>query len=619
MRFVRVGIQGFKSFGPLKVLDFPEESGFFFFTGENRVEPDLEGNAAGKTTTWDAICWCLYGKTPRNMKASDVKNWYRDEKVVVWLELVVDDEFYRITRTWNPNSLTLESGKDLSTSKKITQDEVVNLIKLDFDHFLYSILFSQFREQFFDLKQAEKSDLFAQILNLEEWEVYSKRASSQASQLSAFLNDLNMTVSEYGGKVSSLEELDFSEKIAQWEEDHENEILEKKHAIKLLEESVENLRKEAVKSKKELDKLNESLESFTEDSSAIENVLKDAKKELSLSQQEIAEINADIRSKQNQLKKLKSSSDTCPTCGQNVDISHIKAEIKTVEKDLSALEKDLEDANASKSEISDIVADVEQELADLKESVMDKLVKKKELEATDKVNKAEVGRTLVQVNREKSALEDLEKKKNPYEEEEKENVRKIKVLKEIIQEKNLELLATSKRLDQVTYWIKAFKNIRLFVISEVLTQLELEVNNCLFRLGLKDWRIELDIDKETKSGTVRKGFTVNVFSPYNKDPVAWESWSGGETQRLKLAGTIGLSNLILARCGVESFIEIYDEPSNWLSQKGIDQMLETLASRSKEVNKQVWIIDHRSLDFGGFDGIYSVVKNSEGSQFVKNA
>lgn len=616
MRFLKLGIQGFKSFGSEKVFEFPAEPGFYFLTGRNEIEPDLEGNASGKTTTWDAVCWCLYGKTPRNVKAGDVKNWYSDEKVVVWVELEISGERFRVTRTWSPNSLTLQHGEDLQITKKVTQDELEGIIKLNFDHFLYSVLFSQFREQFFDLKPADKSNLFAQILNLEEWDIYSKRATAKSNQLNSFINDLNCNIAEYNGKLSVLESLDFEQKIREWDKEHSEKVIMAEREVEMLSDSLKTLKEEGVKTVRDLKAIETELEEYQESSDSLQVDLKMAKKEEYDINKEVAEVNGEIAVLQNRIQKLKKHSDKCPTCGQTVDISHIEKEKESIADEILEREASFEDLVEAQKEVKSIIFDIQKEIDELTESFQDKIYRKQTLLATNKINKTEANTAMIKLNRGKDTLEALLDKPNPYIAEKEQNQKKIDSLKQVLDQSGAELLSTQTLLDQVSYWAKAFKNIRLFVISEVLTQLELEVNNCLFRLGLKDWRIEFDVDKETKSGTIKKGFTVNIFSPYNTEPVAYESWSGGETQRLKLAGTLGLSNLILARCGVDSLIEIYDEPSNWLSQKGIDQMLETLDSRSKELSKQVWIIDHRSLDYGGFTGMYCVAKRNTGSHFL---
>ena len=618
MKFIQLDIQGFKSFTTKKTFKFPEKAGLYFLTGKNEIEPDLEANAAGKTTLWDAITWCLYNKTPRNKTAGDVKPWYSNEKMVVSLKFELKNTVYTLTRTWSPNSLELrEHGNpgQGDIGRFVTQEELVGIIKLDFDQFLYSILFSQFRGQFFDLGQAAKTELFTQILNLEEWDGYSKKASQRVNQLESILHEIKLDTASLQGKVITLEELNFDKMIDDWEHQREMRIIDYNCQVTVAEADLEELRnkaKECEDKKKEFtgktDDLDDELGKLKIELDAV------LAEEKSLND-EIQDLNTKIGICKHSLTKYDKLGDKCPTCSQIVDPAHIEKELNKIRKKQDAHQVELDDLLEVRKELLGI----KQEILDEKNEKYKKIqeIIAREAAILDKIKslRSDVSKVMSSINQSKARIEKIQSEKNPHVAEKEENANKIKQFNMYIMQKVSEQLSLSGEIEQTTYWVKAFKNIRLFLISEVLTQLEVEVNNCLFRLGLRDWRIEFDIDKENKSGTVKKGFTILIYSPYNTVPVAWESWSGGETQRLKLAGTIGLSNLILARCGIDSYVETFDEPSNWLSQKGIDQLLETLDARSQELNKQIWLIDHRALDSGYFTGIYSVNKDKNGSYF----
>ena len=162
------------------------------------------------------------------------------------------------------------------------------------------------------------------------------------------------------------------------------------------------------------------------------------------------------------------------------------------------------------------------------------------------------------------------------------------------------------------FWVGGFKRIRLFIIDAILRQLEIEVNNSLAALGLPEWRVEFDVERETKSGGVTKGFVVLVYAPLADEPVRLEAWSGGETQRLRLAGDFGLADLIMDRAGLHNTIEFFDEPSAHLSQEGLLDLLDTLQQRAIDHNRVIIIVDHHALDYN-FDGTFTVIKDKGGS------
>jgi DNA repair exonuclease SbcCD ATPase subunit len=133
-------------------------------------------------------------------------------------------------------------------------------------------------------------------------------------------------------------------------------------------------------------------------------------------------------------------------------------------------------------------------------------------------------------------------------------------------------------------------------------------------LGLIEWELGFQVDRETAKGTLQRGFNVAVLSPHNTKAVPWEAWSGGEGQRLRLAANMGLADLIRSRTGTTLNLEVWDEPTQGLSPRGVADLLESLAQRARNEGRQIWIVDHRSYDFGGFAGTATIVKSQSGSR-----
>lgn len=171
------------------------------------------------------------------------------------------------------------------------------------------------------------------------------------------------------------------------------------------------------------------------------------------------------------------------------------------------------------------------------------------------------------------------------------------------------------RFSAASSWVRWFKEIRLAQIGEALTQLELEVNNQVAALGLLDWELRFDVDRENKGGGIQRGFSVSVLSPHNNKPVPWEAWSGGERQRLIVAAQMGLANLIRARTGTLIDLEVWDEPTVGMSPQGVQDLLEALATRADREKRCIWIVDHRTLGFAGFAGEVGAIKTTKGSHF----
>jgi DNA repair exonuclease SbcCD ATPase subunit len=134
----------------------------------------------------------------------------------------------------------------------------------------------------------------------------------------------------------------------------------------------------------------------------------------------------------------------------------------------------------------------------------------------------------------------------------------------------------------------------------------------LKRSGLEDWEIQFATDRETAKGTISHGFSVFLYPPGQKEPIAFENYAGGVSQRWQLATTSGLSEILLARSGIDTDFEVYDEPSTFLSAEGIEDLVECLRDRALSQKRRIYLIDHHVLDKGAFDGMFLVTKTKEG-------
>jgi DNA repair exonuclease SbcCD ATPase subunit len=183
-----------------------------------------------------------------------------------------------------------------------------------------------------------------------------------------------------------------------------------------------------------------------------------------------------------------------------------------------------------------------------------------------------------------------------------------------ITEMDLELVAQN-------YWKKGFKDIRIMLIQQALKEFESYVNMNLVSLGLDNWKVMLDVESETKSGSIRRELSVFVTTTEEgeKMTVPFNVWSGGEGQRLRLAGILGLIDFIQNYNNIEFDMEIYDEPTTWLSNAGITNLIETLAQRAAALDRRVLVIDHRDLEsMGTFDHIITVCKDATGTHIEEN-
>lgn len=617
LTFNSISLQGFKSFDKKQTFYFSNlEKGLYFVTGDNQVEPQLGANGAGKSTLLvESSCWILYGKTSTNLKAGNVKNWQSKELCEVILDFNTDSDNYILRRTQSPNSLTL--SKNNGEAKTVTDEEIVLLLNLDFNSFLYSIVVSQFGSKFFDLQPAEKMDVFASVMedSLACWMDYSDKAKAKKQEIETKIEINERDLSKNSGQIETLQSQDYSTQIDEFESKKNVDIALLTDQIHCKDADIFNLHSELKKTQIALDDVINQIGYMTEHKNSFQIELKDADVEVKEVQEVVSNIRAELNLVNSQHQKLtKLEEGSCPTCQQPVSREHIEKELKILQEKIDSLSQD-------KNEADELLLDIQKNYNSINTKITDEDKKIKEAEKDKSKYEYTIRNINQDIKRAESDKKSLvnnkkttEEKINPYKELQVKNAQEIIKLQAKKKEIETELKSLQEDKAIYEYWVKGFKDIRFMVLSEALAGLEISMNNNLQKLGMEDWEIVLSVDSETKKGTTRKGFTVLVKSPTNKELVPFECWSGGEGQRLRLCGVVGLAQFILDRKGIVCNIECMDEPTQFLSTEGIDNLLQILYDRAEEENKKIFLIDHKNLDtFGGFKSIIKVVKDKDGS------
>ena len=100
LKIVNVGIRNFMSFGDeLQIVEL-EDCGLLLLEGQNMKSSSASSNGSGKTNILEAIVWCLYGRTTKNVPVADVVNNTTKKNCFVAVLLHDDktDDHYEIKR-----------------------------------------------------------------------------------------------------------------------------------------------------------------------------------------------------------------------------------------------------------------------------------------------------------------------------------------------------------------------------------------------------------------------------------------------------------------------------------------------------------------------------------------
>ncbi len=604
----RVTIDNYASITDTIVLDVAKMGpGLHFVRGRNNRNKRLGANGVGKSTLFGAICWALYGRTPDGLRNPDIEPWDNTDKkssfVVVHFNL--DGSDHIITRMTHPNRLLFDD-------KDVSQEFVDKRLCMNIATFTNSVLAGQDRQLFLDLTPSDKLALFSEVLDLDRWRERSKHASERAAKLSEEIHILEelVKIRKAGIEASAATIADLKEKSDNFDTENARKIKVCVRNLSKEEERLNDIRPKYEDAQLKLEQAMEykSIQDQLEKVAADRRIVEKNKIEFE------CKIGNAIREKNDKTLKLAELriAKVCPTCKQKVRKEHTLKHRLELKRQIAQLSKIISMGVPPRThELLEKYQKQEENLSKewkRRQKVVDEAQSVVTVTAPDF---AEAKQKVSALSRE---IEELRNKtENPYFTQYNEARRARKANQSELAENEKQLSLLRRRHARTKFWVKGFKDIRLMIVHETLQELELATNAILEEFGLVGWGIQYDVEKETKSGTIKRGMNVSIRSPHNDKPVKWESWSGGEKQRLRLLGTFALSDVLLNRAGIEPSFEIFDEQSKFLSPEGVSDLVDVLADRAAKMKKTIFLIDHTTIESSRFASTTTIIRSKNGT------
>lgn len=595
--------------GPL-ALDLDRGVGLWYVTGKNAQRSALGANGVGKSTLLaDAPYWCLTGTTIKSKRpGKKVETWVGSGTTKVRLTFLVDNVQHVIDRQRHPNHLLLDGHP-------VDQRTIDSLIGLDAETLRHTLIIGQFGTPFLSLGPEAQAQMIGDILNLWRWDDAMQRAKDKRKLAENALLSSNETVRGCKTSIELAKEQETSvgKLLKEWEYKHNSEL-----------EAADNAYKDAILVNDEL-KLNAPAETpkamitraqakADEHAEALRASMaaSEKAKETALNQRLASQA---VTATEEKLKEYRKPAAVCPECGQEVGRAHIRKKLTELNAKLTVAKNDL--TNATTFSVAATNA------AHMAATKLDKLatelrVVQLEYEKVSEANikyREDLGKSEAAVKMADAVLRALQVQNNPHMvhwQRAQENL--LAAEHQLL--KNEKLVQKYQREHDIAdYWWNAFKEIRLAIIDQALTELALATTAHAEALGMGG-RIEFLTEKENTSGSILPKFTVAIYPEGQDDTVDWES-SGGEDQRWSLAATLGLSDMLLSRAGISTNIEVLDEPTTHLSAVGVDYLLEHLRTRATLLGRSIYFVDHNSLNKGEFQGMLVLEKDSTGTHLVE--
>lgn len=591
LQLTRILLRRFRSYCQETVIDFDQDPGLHLIGGRNEVnfdEPD--GNGAGKSSIWHALCFACYGASVDGARASDLIT-RGCTSTDVEVHYLVDQESLRIRRTSPPNRLYLNG-------EQVEQEAVNEALGLSKVRFLNSVVFGQDVPTFLDLPLTARGDLLEDVLPLQCWLKAARLAETKSSDLERRLKDLNLDLAHCEGELRGLPDLGgLRENFRQW-----NEVLERRKAELAFSYEEAKSTFSMFQSRKAAQK------TYLSRTRSYEFSCQETRDRIQTLKSRLAVL----REKEARLQEedlFLTEQTVCPTCNQPIS------------KDFSSarLEQVYHLCNVQLQRR----ADVQEQLREAEKHLKEQLLDLETVRQQDTAHERETYKLDSEIRMAQRTLEtlkgrrsDLDRKSNPYARTINQTRKRELEIKSQISSLKETLQGLEGEQTQLQFWKQAFKRVRLFCLTGVLEQLEMETDALIRAFGLLSCQIGFTTETETRSGTARLGVQAEIQS--NGVSVPYTTYSPGERQRIRLCAALGLANLIQDWSGVSYGFEVWDEPSAWLSEVGIEHLLQCLRDRAQATGKSIFLCDHRGLTYSGFKEVWTVVNDQNGSHIERN-
>jgi Herelleviridae exonuclease len=610
LSLTEIEVEDFKNFAGRHVLRVGDLApGLHFVRGVNLANPRLGPNGVGKSTlVADAPCWCLTGKTVKGRPTTAVRPWRSKKQPRVALTLACDGAERVVVRGPRATDLTLDGAT-------VGQGDVDRLVGLDHALLTQSVVFGQGRPLFFDLAPRDKMQLLSDAMGLERWErradAAAKRARRLQDALAGVRGELAGLETARGHAQEALEEARGASE--RWAGERAQKVEGLAHAARAARARADSLEVRRGEASVAADKAGLAAKLLRPDVEAAQEALGKLRQEARDHERQIQQLSDQLTDNMAQERTF-AETGTCPTCGQTVGkkdadkhIRRLRARGDELEGQCDAAGKEAVARNKKISALTSTTQRDEAALAKLEDQLCAAADEQRSLDRELAAARAEAAAA-------ERARTDAEEETNPHREASAAARARLREIKAETAEKDDRATKLEASAERAQFWARGFRDIRLMVIDDLLADLQETTAAMLEDLGLGEWEVRYTTERETGAGTTQRALHVEVTSPTSGEPQHWEDWSGGEGQRLRVAGALALSEVLLAHAGVGVDFRVLDEPTRGLSREGVRDLCDMLAAYAEEAGLRLFFVDHHANEGAVFASSITVVCDKSGAR-----
>ena len=608
--FKTMKLHNFMSYSDAEVA--LNRNGYVLVNGiNNNPDDNAKSNGTGKSSLFSAISWALTGLTVSGSK--EVANIHTEGTTSVDLIFSVDNHVYTITRTKNPSNLKIfidgedKSGKGIRDTEKLLSEYLP-----DITHSLLNsviILGQGLPQKFTNNSPSGRKDVLEKLSNSDFMISDLKaRVDKRRTQLQNDIRNCENNITDLTARkeltTKRIESL--NEELSEMTDDTINEY---KAQIETFEKSIEEFVKSIDEDTNLINDLTIELNdiqakitnSFDEYNKGKETItLKDTSEVID----KIQILSADILSLKNEINRLDSITDVCPTCGQKlpnvekIDTTDKKAKLENLNAEMIALMKhkqEIESYNSEKLKAYDDKFQEEQKrYKELLNTISTNLSNAQESKSKAEQSKSSFEANINTINFKINSFEETKHKLKAEIETEKSNNEKF--IKEILYYNTNKDNLTS-HLDVNTKMSTILKrDFRGYLLTNVIDFISVQA---------KEYSMDL-------FGTDKLDFYLdgnNIAITYDKKD--YEVLSGGEKQKVDVIIQLAIRDMLCKFLNFSSNILVLDEITDSLDITGSQKMFNLISTKLNDV-EAVYIVSHHQNDFEiPVDSEITVVKGSD--------
>ena len=610
--FRNIHLHNFFSFADAEIsLD---DLGYVLVSGRNNNPDDMAlSNGSGKSTIFNALCWVLTGETLQGINSNIENIFTNPNDCWVSVEFDIDDDHFYLRRVKTPRpDLKIfineedKSGKGIRESSQLLAQYIPDLNSKLIGSII--ILGQGLPHRFTNNRPAQRKEILENLTKSDYMiQAIKDQLDSRQFELKTILRqyedkriEYNTQIKVYNNQLKEVEKELLECSIYSSDGNGEDTLKDLDNRLTNINKEIKSLNKKIKSNLNNINKLSKESSDIAlarnKELSEIDNKYDPILNELHT---DIVEAKTNKKNWEFQLKKLKSVTDICPTCGQKIpdvhviDTTDLEWDIKNVTEELAKFNsKHLEVSNEKDKEYNKITEKFNKD----SEELYNKL---KELNSLDE----ECNSKLSELETEKTNLEELKNKYTSY----KEDVERLTSNKDELNQKlhDLKILNdnNTKNIDNV--------NDHLSVIQNLITLAKREFRGILLQSIIEYINKKVKAYSREIFETDLLSFTLEdnyIIITYDNKP--YENLSGGEKQKVDIIIQLALRELLSNQLNIHSNILVVDECFDNLDVIGCQKIL-NLISNLDDVSS-VFIITHHkdSLEIS-YDMELVVEKNED--------